>query len=122
MWCRVCVCVCVRVRVRVRVRVCVWVGGWVSECVRACVRACVRVGGWVGVGVGVLGVGSDEGVCLHCDRIVLRILWQTERRLGLLCSSCGVFSNRFFCFVLVSQFSTCVCVCVCVCAYVCGLH
>ena len=42
-----------------------------------------------------------------------------QRRLGLLCSSRGVFSNRFSCFVLVSRLSTCVCVCVCVCVYVC---
>ena len=38
----------------------------------------------------------------------LNVAHQTERRPGLLCSSQGVTSNRFSCFVLVSRFSTCV--------------
>ena len=31
--------------------------------------------------------GSGEGLCLPCDCHILRTLWQTRRRLGLLCGS-----------------------------------
>ena len=44
---------------------------------------------------------------VHVTR-TLCTLWQTERRLGLLCSSWGGFPNRLSCFVLVLRFSMCV--------------
>ena len=70
-----CVCVCV----------CGWVGGWV---VAPNTDSIVNEMALVRQNTNSVDLlRSGEGMCLLCQRHPVRTLWQTERRLGLLCGS-----------------------------------